>query len=131
MCTHVLYWVHPCFYAPRLSGTTNSCISRMHLYCYIFCLQTWSKPLNMSWAAIENDPGKFIFCCQKVVHLFSYIIYIASFFLFNTRSKYGTMIRVHHWPWLSDWPFFNQLLLKENSTLGLRAFCIEDPYQSC
>jgi len=129
--THVLYWVHPCFYAPRLSGTTNFCISRMHLYSYVFCLQTWSKPLNMSWAAIENDPGKFIFCCQKVVHLFSYIIYIASFFLFkhtlqvwhnDTGSSLGLIERL---------AFFNQLLLKENSTLGLRAFCIEDPYQSC
>lgn len=63
--THVFCWFAPAFMLQdRLFGT-NFCISRMHLYCYFFCLQTWSKPLNMSWAAIENDPGKIIFCCQN------------------------------------------------------------------
>ena len=34
----------------------------------VFYVQNWSDCLNMSWAAIENDPGKFIFCCQAVIH---------------------------------------------------------------
>ena len=71
---------------------------------------------------------------KKVIHLFSYIMYIASFFLFLTHvpsmAQWYILIWVHHFAWL--WlAFFKQLLLKENSTLGLRAFCIEDPYQSC
>ena len=64
-----------------------------------------------------------LFSVAKKLYSCLAILYTLQVFSFlNTCSKYGTMIRVHHWPWLSDWPFFNQLLLKEKSTLRLRAF---------
>lgn len=42
------------------------------LFTVAFCAQNWRDHLNMSWAAIENDPGKFIFWCQHMAHLNSW-----------------------------------------------------------
>lgn len=50
------------------------------LFTVAFCAQNWRDHLNMSWAAIENDPGKLL-------------------------PTYGTLefMRFHH---VSDWPWF-------------------------